>query len=1369
MLGRLISGMTLVLLTFSGAACSKKGLSSLSKVLVKSSGGGAQPTSSDLTPFSITHPIANPHISSEKALAVQGTCRSGSMIRTSGAFSQTTGCAGGHFLLELAAAADGDFETQFEQSDSSGKVTGSAALNWKRDSSLPPTPVIQSPASPAYTASSSLTLEGACVPGNRMELSGDHESSVECASGSFLFPVQKTADGVYSFSIRQKNPLGLSSGATDFIWFRDTQIPLPPALQNPTQNPSVSRGASLTLSGTCESGNVVSLRGAEVAETPCSGDAFTFQVIRELDGTFAFEIFQTDLAGNRSSPVAHSWRHDSTLPPSPKIASPSQPHLSNENAIILQGECETGALVMLTGSASLLSTCSSGMFQFELSPGADGTHSYSVTQSDAAGNVSDETLFVWTRDTLAPGAPQILSPSISPHLSATDSLDIKGSCESGAKVLLNGDASHSVTCAAQSFSFTVTKTSDGSYPFSVSQIDPAGNGSSSASLTWTRDSTVPAEPQILLPTIRNPVSNQNSLVVSGTCLTGATVELNGAASLSQACSNGTYAFTVQKGMDGTYPFSVRQLSVTGVPSTTVALSWTRDTVTPEAPVLAQPSGPEFISNSDSLLISGSCETGATVNLTGEATLSTTCASGAFSLVVNKSTDGTYSFLVGQKDLAGNESGLASAIWRRDATSPESLVIETPASNPFVSGNDQVLLSGSCEPTLRILIRDETTGDSSESLCSPTGTFQVGFEKTVDGNYPFRLLQKDEAGNLSPVTDFIWNRDTSIPQSPNLVPAYNPAHSNGNSLVVSASCDSGMGPLPAVIQISGDAEASEILNPPNALTADCVNGTAQFEIRKTLDGTYRFFFSQENPNTSFSSSPTEFVWIRDTVVPGKPVLVSPAVQPFVAPGSLIVSGTCEPLASVRIQGASQLEGQCGPDGHFSFLVEKTVDGTYDFTLDQKDAAGNTSPTAALRWVRDSNAVSPPVILSPASNPTLNTQDQISITGSCQSGYSISLSGAASGNVLCVNHSFTFVVAANSDGTRDYAITQSVHGVLSAPVTFQWIRDTQAPTLQITAAPPTTQIEKASQFFFSASEPNVSFRCKIDQGSFQTCTSPFNLGSATNGSHTFTVQATDLAGNTGPSVSRLWVQSSYNTLALYHFSGSAPLKDSSSYATLGNAYDQSLTSSVATSPSLDATGKLPNSAPSSLRQSSSALYSVPANQVINTLGRKTMTVEGFVKLSSLIGTSNHYYTLVSKSGSASPDFGWEIRLRRKSKSNTYELDFVGSLNGTSSGTVVSSNSFTISSTSTWNYFAVTWNQGTVSFYFGSSSATSRGSKTIGTVGSAVLSSTSAPLRIGFGPKSSTSGTSRYLAGVVDEIRISQMVRPTITLPLSEFSPD
>jgi hypothetical protein len=167
---RLISCLALVFLTFSGVACSKKGMSPLSKALIKPSGGGSRPSSSDATPFLITQPVSNPYHSSDRALSVHGTCRSGAMIRTSGAFSQTTGCAGGKFLLIFTAPADGDFETAFEQVDAAGKVTGNANLRWKRDSSLPPTPVIQSPASPSHTAGSTLTLEGTCIPGNRVEL-----------------------------------------------------------------------------------------------------------------------------------------------------------------------------------------------------------------------------------------------------------------------------------------------------------------------------------------------------------------------------------------------------------------------------------------------------------------------------------------------------------------------------------------------------------------------------------------------------------------------------------------------------------------------------------------------------------------------------------------------------------------------------------------------------------------------------------------------------------------------------------------------------------------------------------------------------------------------------------------------------------------------------------------------------------------------------------------------------------------------------------------------------------------------------------------------------------------------------------------------
>jgi hypothetical protein len=204
------------------------------------------------------------------------------------------------------------------------------------------------------------------------------------------------------------------------------------------------------------------------------------------------------------------------------------------------------------------------------------------------------------------------------------------------------------------------------------------------------------------------------------------------------------------------------------------------------------------------------------------------------------------------------------------------------------------------------------------------------------------------------------------------------------------------------------------------------------------------------------------------------------------GTLTVTGTCEPLAEVNIQGASQLSTICGQDSTFSIVIEKTVDGTYDFNISQRDLAGNTSIPTALRWVRSSNAIPPPVILSPASHPTVNSLDEISIAGNCQNGYEIILSGAASEQKTCIGNSFIFLVQASTDGVREYSITQGINGTVSDPATLQWIRDTQAPSVQIGSGPPATQLDKSSEFVFTASESNVQFQCKVDQGSFQACT-------------------------------------------------------------------------------------------------------------------------------------------------------------------------------------------------------------------------------------------------------------------------------------------
>ncbi len=50
------------------------------------------------------------------------------------------------------------------------------------------------------------------------------------------------------------------------------------------------------------------------------------------------------------------------------------------------------------------------------------------------------------------------------------------------------------------------------------------------------------------------------------------------------------------------------------------------------------------------------------------------------------------------------------------------------------------------------------------------------------------------------------------------------------------------------------------------------------------------------------------------------------------------------------------------------------------------------------------------------------------------------------------------------------------------------------------------------------PGSSFECKLDNGSFSACSTPFTVSSLADGSHTVEVRATDPVGNVGPTATR-----------------------------------------------------------------------------------------------------------------------------------------------------------------------------------------------------------------------------------------------------------
>jgi hypothetical protein len=351
-------------------------------------------------------------------------------------------------------------------------------------------------------------------------------------------------------------------------------------------------------------------------------------------------------------------------------------------------------------------------------------------------------------------------------------------------------------------------------------------------------------------------------------------------------------------------------------------------------------------------------------------------------------------------------------------------------------------------------------------------------------------------------------------------------------------------------------------------------------------------------------------------------------------------------------------------------------------------------------------------------------------------------------VCASSSYSYTIAKTTDGTYNLSLKQtSAASIDSASVALAWTLDTVAPHTTFTSQPASNNLTKTASFAFSASESGVTFACKLDSAAYATCASPVTLSSLSNGTHTYTVRATDTAGNVETSpASYTWTQQVYNAIALYHFDTSpGATVDSGLYSA---TYSNGLTD---TSTSAGSSAKFAQSR--KFIAASSSSMATTYNASLNTTAT-TMTVEAFVRFTTL-PTSGAYMTIASQMGAAG-QYGWELRLKKSG--SKYALAFAVSQDGTTAPKEVASSSFS-ASTSSFQHLAVTWNAGAVKFYV---NGTAKGSTTNGLT--KIFAST-APLRLG------RDQVGNYLDGTMDEFRLSQIVRwnTNFTAPTSAYSAD
>jgi large repetitive protein len=263
--------------------------------------------------------------------------------------------------------------------------------------------------------------------------------------------------------------------------------------------------------------------------------------------------------------------------------------------------------------------------------------------------------------------------------------------------------------------------------------------------------------------------------------------------------------------------------------------------------------------------------------------------------------------------------------------------------------------------------------------------------------------------------------------------------------------------------------------------------------------------------SKTSDPASWTWTVDLTAPPAPSITAKPSNPSdqTAPSFSFSDG--EGGVSFQCKLDALAYAACTSPKSYSALAL----GSHTFSVQAMDAVGNLSLATSYTW----SIVPPaPTITAKPANPTNITSASFSFTDA--------LAGVT---YVCALDTPTFTACASpqnyagslAQGSHTFQV-KAVSGVhQSASTVYTWTVDTAAPpTPSITAKPASLSNTTSPSFSFSDTEAGVGFLCNLDEGGYVACTSPTSYVGLAQGGHTFSVQATDAAGNIGGATSWSW---------------------------------------------------------------------------------------------------------------------------------------------------------------------------------------------------------------------------------------------------------
>ncbi len=519
----------------------------------------------------------------------------------------------------------------------------------------------------------SFTAEAGASTFCQLSPAGPNPTGVSPCAGTQSYSVD--TDGAYVFSVYATDAFGRSSATTSDTYVLDRVAPAAPVI---TELTSPQTGATPTWAFTAEDGAVPTcrlLQGGTVVSSGCSAArSATYSLTR--DGAYTFSVFVTDAAGNVSATaMSGSYVLDRTAPVAPVITGGPGAAGADETVqwsfsaeFAASTSCQLQSPGLPAPGFSACSTPTTARYILI----DEGSYTFSVRATDAAGNTGPPVTSKYTLDRTAPAAPSITSapPSrgndVAPTWAFTAERGAKTSCQ------LRRGAMVVEPFAPCSQSRTYTLTTDGVYVFSVRATDAAGNTGPPATSTYSLDATAPETPTISSAPASPGRDREPTWFFTTEPGAAASCQLRRGATVVEPFARCSRSRTYTLTADGTYVFSVRATDAAGNISPVSSATYVLDRTAPAPPVIR--SGPASPGADQTPTWSFTTEPGTTTecqlaSATNVVTAWAPC-SGSRTYRLEDRSARTYLFSVRSVDAAGNASSPTTAIYFFEPAAPK---------------------------------------------------------------------------------------------------------------------------------------------------------------------------------------------------------------------------------------------------------------------------------------------------------------------------------------------------------------------------------------------------------------------------------------------------------------------------------------------------------------------------------------------------------------------------------------------------------------------------------------------------------------------------------------------------------------------------